>query len=129
MPLVTHFETQVATHADCSAPITNSKLKGAVGVFGRAFDCSVDPSASQSVLSHSFVHRLVRLDSVEASQSSYIAASGKPEKPMGILGRVPITMGSLTLKTDAMVTYATTYYAANVLIGMTGCKWPRQIFC
>ena len=33
---------------------------------------------------------------------------------MGILGRVPITMGSLTLEIDAMVTYASTYH---VLIG------------
>ena len=54
------------------------------------------------------------LDNVEPSQNSYVTAAGKPGRPMGILDRVPITMGSLTLEIDAMVTYASTYH---VLIG------------
>ena len=113
-PMETHFETEVAYHADYSLPKTNSVLKGTVGIFGRAFDCIIDTGASHSVLSHSVVRRLGMLDNVEPSQNSYVTAAGKPERPMGILDRVPITMGSLTLEIDAMVTYASTYH---VLIG------------
>ena len=113
-PMKTHFETEVAYHADYHLPKANTVLKGTVGIFGRAFDCITDTGASHPVSSHSVVRKLGMLDSVEPSRSSYVTAAGKPEKPMGILDRVPITMGSLTLEIDAMVTYASTYH---VLIG------------
>ena len=54
------------------------------------------------------------MDRLEPCNTRYLTAAGKPERPMGMLFRVPITMGQLTIEIDAMVTNANSY---NVLIG------------
>jgi len=70
--------------------------------------------ASDTVLSHTVVRKLNMMDKMAASNSTFLTAAGKSERPMGMMWRIPITMGSLTLETDAMVTGANSY---NVLIG------------
>lgn len=113
-PMETNFETEVVYHAECGFPNANSVLKGTVGVYGRAFDCIIDTGASDTVLSHSVVRRLGMLDKLEPTYRNYMTASGKAERPAGLLYRVPITMGSLTIEVDTMVTDANSY---NILIG------------
>ena len=66
------------------------------------------------MLSHTVVRKLNMMDKMAPSNSTFLTAAGKTERPMGMMWRVPITMGSLTLETDAMVTGANNY---NVLIG------------
>lgn len=115
VPMETTFETEVAYHAESSAPYhINSVLKGTMGVCGRAFDCTIDTGASDTVLSHTVVRKLGLMDKMAPSNSTFMTAAGKSECPMGMKWRVPITMGNLTLETDAMVTKANSY---NVLIG------------
>ena len=115
MPMETTFESEVAYHSESQAPYhMNSVLKGTVGICGRAFDCIIDTGASDTVLSHTVVRKLNMMDRMAPSHTTFLTAAGKIERPMGMLWRVPITMGSLTLETDAMVTGANSY---NVLIG------------
>ena len=57
------------------------------------------------------------MDKMAPSNSTFMTAAGRSERPMGMMWRVPITMGNLTLETDAMVTKANSY---NVLIGNDG---------
>ncbi len=111
----TTFESEVAYHSESQAPYhMNSVLKGTVGICGRAFDCIIDTGASDTVLSHTVVRKLNMMDKMAPSNSTFLTAAGKSERPMGMMWRIPITMGSLTLETDAMVTGANSY---NVLIG------------
>ena len=80
----------------------------------RTFECIVDTGASDTVLSHSVVRRLGIMNNLVPSQISFLTAAGKTEKPMGMLTNLPITIGSLTLPIDCMVTRANNY---NILIG------------
>ena len=89
----TAFETEAVYHADCGFPNVSSVLKGTVGVFRRAFDAIIDTGASDTVLSHSVVRRLGMMDRLEACNTRYLTAAGKPERSMGMLFKVPITMG------------------------------------
>ena len=115
MPMETTFESEVAYHSESQAPYhMNSVLKGTVGICGRAFDCIIDAGASDTVLSHTVVRKLNMMDKMAPSNSTFLTAAGKSERPMGMMWRIPITMGSPTLETDAMVIGANSY---NVLIG------------
>ena len=115
MPMETTFESEVAYHSESQAPYhMNSVLKGTVGICGRTFDCIIDTGASDTVLSHTVVRKLNMMDKMAPSNSTFLTAAGKTERPMGMMWRIPVTMGSLTLETDAMVTRANSY---NVLIG------------
>lgn len=48
------------------------------------------------------------------SRISFLTAAGKTEKPMGMLPNLPVTLGTLTLHVDCMVTKANNY---NILVG------------
>ena len=74
----------------------------------------MDTGASDTVLSHSVVRRLGLMDRLLPSQISFLTAAGKTEKPMGMLPSLPITLSSLRLHIDCMVTKANNY---NVLVG------------
>ena len=111
----TTFETEVAYHSESHAPYhMNSVLKGTVGVCGEAFDCIIDTGASDTVLSHTVVRKLGMMDKMAPSNSTFMTVAGKTERPMGMMWHIPITMGSLTVDTDAMVTSANSY---QVLLG------------
>ena len=68
------------------------------------------------MLSHTAVHKLDMMDKMAPNNSmrTFPTAAGKTKRLMGMMWRVPITMRSLTLETDAMVTRANNY---SVLIG------------
>ncbi len=110
----TTSESEVAYHSESQAPYhMTSVLEGTVGICGTAFDCIIDTGASDTVLSHTVVRKLNMMDKMAPSNSTLLTAAGKSERPMCMRWRIPITMGSLTLETDAMVTGANSY---NVLI-------------
>ena len=108
-------ETEAFYHND-AAQINNvnAVVRTDVDILGKVFDCIVDTGASDTVLSHSVVRRLGLMDKMVPSHTSFLTAAGKTEKPMGLLLNLPITICSLTLHVDCMVTKANNY---NVLIG------------
>ena len=71
VPMETTFETELAYHAESSAPYhMNSVLKGTVGVCGRAFDCIIHTGASDTVLSHAVCPQ-TRLDGQDGSKQQH----------------------------------------------------------
>ena len=114
-PMETNFETEEFYHAE-ARPVNsvNAVCRGEVDILGKGFECIVDTGASDTVLSHSVVRRLGVMDRLVPSNVSFLTAAGKTEKPMGMLPNLPVTMGSLTLHIDCMVTKANNY---NVLVG------------
>ena len=111
----TAFETEEYYHAEThQINSVNAVVRADVDVLGRTFECIVDTGASDMVQSHSVVRRLGIMNNLVPSQISFLTAAGKTEKPMGMLTNLPITIGSLTLPIDCMVTRANNY---NILIG------------
>ena len=54
------------------------------------------------------------MNKMERCKTTFLTAAGKTERPMGMLRKLPITLGSLTLELDCMVTPANNY---NMLLG------------
>ena len=115
VPMETTFESEAFYHAKPQVISNiNAVVRAEVDILGKAFECIVDTGASDTVLSHSVVRRLGLMDRLLPSQISFLTAAGKTEKPMGMLPSLPITLGSLSLHIDCMVTKANNY---NVLVG------------
>lgn len=113
-PMETQFETEERYHADAQINNVNAVVRTTVDILGQRPECIVDTGASDTVLSHSVVCRLGLMDKLVPSHTNFLTAAGKIEKPMGMLPSLPVTIGSLTLQIDCMVTKANNY---NVLIG------------
>ena len=114
-PMETNFETEAFYHTDAQpAHTVNAVVKADAEILGKVFESIVDTGASDTVLSHSVVRRLGLMDRMIPSPITFLTAAGKTEKPMGMLPNLPVTLGSLCLHIDCMVTRANNY---NVLVG------------
>ena len=103
----TTLETEEYYHAQAKQnQSVNAVVRADVDILGKTFGCIVDTGASDTVLSHSLVCCLRLMDSMVPSQISFLAAAGKTKKPMGMLPNLPVTLGSLTLHVDCIVTKA-----------------------
>ena len=104
------------------APNVNAVVRADILILGKQFDCIIDTGASDKVVSHSVVRRLGLMDKVLPSNISFLTAADKTEKPMGMLPNLPITLGSLCLHIDCMVTKANNYtvLAGNDVLRMAG---------
>lgn len=121
----TAFETEAFCHADQNHTV-NAVVKAEVDILGKVFECIIDTGASDTVLSHAVVRRLGLMDQLVPSSINFLSAAGKTERPMGMLPDLPITIGSLCLHIDCMITKANNY---NVLVGTTGLGWQDQTCC
>ena len=99
-----------------SASLTQAHLTSTL--YCHTQHCNVD-----TILSHSVVRRLGLMDQLLPSRVSSLTAAGKTKRPMGMLPNLPITIGSLCLHVDCMVTKANNY---NALIGF---EWRVQNNC
>ena len=77
----------------------------------------VDTGASHSAISQQLAQKLNLLDYIETTPMHYTNADGAPCLSLGVIPALPIRVGSLTLRTDCMITDANTY---SLLIG---CDW------
>ncbi|DBA92054.1 TPA: hypothetical protein ACH3X2_003775 [Trebouxia sp. C0005] len=113
-PMETNFETEECYHSESKPQYVNAVVKAEVEILGKSFDCKVDTGASNTVLGHSVVRKLGLMDRLMPSQLSFLTAAGRSERPMGVLPDLPVTLGSLCLHLNCMVTKASNY---SVLVG------------
>ncbi|DBA66348.1 TPA: hypothetical protein ACH3X2_002337 [Trebouxia sp. C0005] len=104
-PMESTFETEALYNAE-QCDHTNAVVEAEVKILGKAFERITDTCASDTVLSHSLVCHLGLMDQLLPSRASFLTAAGKTERPMGMLPNLPITIGSLCLHVDCMVTKA-----------------------
>ena len=112
VPMETTLETEAFYHNQSAT--TNAVVRAEVNVLGKAFEGIIDTGASNTLLSHSVVRRLGLMDGLVPSRISFLTAAGNTEQPIGMLIDLPITIGSLCLHIDCMVTKANKY---NVVFG------------
>ena len=125
-PMESVFDTGAAYQADRHAPRTeNTVVKARVAVCGTPFEAIIDTGASNTVRSHSVVRKLGLMDRLEPSDL-FLTAGGQTEMPMGVLRELPISLGSLKLPIDAMVTSANSY---NVLLGNDFLRMAQADIC
>ena len=116
-PMEAAFESEAMYHAETlkhASRNINLVVKGIVTIFDEPFEAIIDTGASDTVVSHSVVRRMGLMNKMERCKTTFLTAAGKIERPMGMLRRLPITLGSLTLELDCMVTPANNY---NMLLG------------
>ncbi|DBA68848.1 TPA: hypothetical protein ACH3X2_013331 [Trebouxia sp. C0005] len=113
-PMETNFETEACYHSENKPAYVSAVVRAEVDILGKTFDCIVDTGASNTVLGHSVVRKLGLLDRLMPSRMSFLTAAGRSERPMGVLPDLPVTLGSLCLHLNCMVTKASNY---SVLVG------------
>ncbi len=80
-----------------------------VNVLGVPVTAIVDSGASNTCMSHAVARELKLLDRVQPTTASFTTADGTNSRPLGVLPRLHVSVGKLTLHLDVFVTPANSY--------------------
>jgi len=91
------------------AGIVYTVVQTEVNLLGATVTAIVDSGATNSCISHAVARELGLFDRIQPTEHSFTTADGSASQPLGILRRLPVTVGKLTLPLDVYVTPANTY--------------------
>ncbi|KAL3676956.1 hypothetical protein R1sor_026904 [Riccia sorocarpa] len=86
-----------------------------VKIFGKEFQAVLDTGCTSSLVAESLAQDLGLIDKLLKCRGGFITASGEKVRPLGLLPKLPIRIGHVSVRTDVMVARS---HRWTLLLGM-----------